>query len=44
LNIPGGVVATVSSDGGNVIVEEPGTVRVTALASTPNLQYAQPAS
>jgi uncharacterized protein YlxW (UPF0749 family) len=44
LNIPGGVVATVSSDGGNVIVDEPGTVRVTALAPTPNLQYAQPAS
>lgn len=44
LNIPGGVVATVGSDGGNVIVNEPGTVRVTALAPTPNLQYAQPAS
>jgi uncharacterized protein YlxW (UPF0749 family) len=44
LNIPGGVVATVGSDGGNVIVDEPGTVRVTALASRPNLQYAQPAS
>jgi uncharacterized protein YlxW (UPF0749 family) len=44
LNIPGGVVATVGSDGGNVIVDEPGTVRVTALAPRPNLQYAQPAS
>ncbi|NUT35167.1 MAG: DUF881 domain-containing protein [Hamadaea sp.] len=44
LNIPGGVVATVSSDGGNVIVEDPGTVTVTVLAAEPNLQYAQPAS
>lgn len=44
LNIPGGVVATVSSDGGNVIVDEPGTVRVTTLAPPPDLQYAQPAS
>lgn len=44
LNIPGGVVATVSSDGGNVIVDEPGTVRITALAPKPNLQHAQPAS
>lgn len=44
LNIPGGVVATVSSDGGNVIVEDPGTVTVSVLAAEPNLQYAQPAS
>jgi uncharacterized protein YlxW (UPF0749 family) len=44
LNIPGGVVATVSSDGGNVIVEDPGKVTVSALAAEPNLQYAQPAS
>jgi uncharacterized protein YlxW (UPF0749 family) len=44
LSIPGGVVAAVASDGGNVIVEEPGTVRVATLAATPNLQYAQPAS
>ncbi|MCP2321853.1 uncharacterized protein YlxW (UPF0749 family) [Hamadaea flava] len=44
LNIPGGVVATVSSDGGNVIVEDPGKVTVSALAAEPDLQYAQPAS
>jgi uncharacterized protein YlxW (UPF0749 family) len=44
LNIPGGVVATVSSDGGNVIVEDPGKVTVSALAAEPTLQYAQPAS
>jgi uncharacterized protein YlxW (UPF0749 family) len=44
LNIPGGVVSTVGSDGGNVIVEDPGTVSITALAMTPGLQYAQPAS
>ena len=44
LNIPGGVVAAVASDGGNVIVDEPGTVRVTALAAAPSLQYARPSS
>jgi uncharacterized protein YlxW (UPF0749 family) len=44
LNIPGGVVAAVGGDGGNVIVEDPGTVSVTALAATPDLQYAQPVS
>ena len=44
LNIPGGVVATVSSDGGNVIVKDPGKVTVSAIAAEPNLQYAQPAS
>ncbi|NUR26837.1 MAG: DUF881 domain-containing protein [Catenulispora sp.] len=44
LNIPGGVVATVGGGGGNVIVDEPGTVTVDALAATPALQYAQPVS
>jgi uncharacterized protein YlxW (UPF0749 family) len=44
LNIPGGVADTVHNAGGNVIVDQPGTVRVTALHLTGNPHYAQPAS
>jgi len=44
LNIPGGVVESVSQDGGTVIVDEPGTVEVDALHQQQPLRYAQPAS
>jgi len=44
LNIPGGVVDTVHNAGGNVIVSQPGTVRVTTLHPTGTPRYAQPAS
>ncbi|OLB76334.1 MAG: hypothetical protein AUI14_19105 [Actinobacteria bacterium 13_2_20CM_2_71_6] len=44
LNIPGGVVDTVHNAGGNVIVNQPGTVRVSALHQTGTPRYAQPAS
>jgi uncharacterized protein YlxW (UPF0749 family) len=43
LNIPGGVVDTVHSAGGNVIVNQPGTVRVSALHQAGTPRYAQPA-
>jgi uncharacterized protein YlxW (UPF0749 family) len=43
LNIPGGVVDRVHNAGGNVIVNEPGTVRVTALHQTAAPRYARPA-
>jgi uncharacterized protein YlxW (UPF0749 family) len=44
LNIPGGVDDTVHNAGGNVIVEQPGTVRVTTLHPADTPHYAQPAS
>jgi uncharacterized protein YlxW (UPF0749 family) len=44
LNIPGGVDDTVRQRGGTVIVQEPGTVAVTALHHAEKLQYARPAS
>lgn len=44
MRIPGGVVALVTSHGGNVIVGEPGTVKVTTLHAPTTLDYAQPAS
>jgi uncharacterized protein YlxW (UPF0749 family) len=44
LNIPGGVVASVSGDGGTVIVQERETVDVTALSAPTELQYARPVS
>ncbi len=44
LNIPGGVADTVHNAGGNVIVDQPGTVRVSALHPTGSPRYAQPAS
>jgi uncharacterized protein YlxW (UPF0749 family) len=44
LNIPGGVVDTVRNAGGNVIVDQPGTVRVAALHPIGAPRYAQPAS
>ena len=44
LNIPGGVVASVSGDGGNVTVEEREVVDVTRCARPPDLQYARPVS
>jgi uncharacterized protein YlxW (UPF0749 family) len=44
LNIPGGVVESVATDGGSVIVEEPGTVEVDALHEQQSLKYAQPVS
>jgi len=43
LTIPGGVADAVARDGGNVIVDEPGEVRVDALHPAENLQYAEPA-
>jgi uncharacterized protein YlxW (UPF0749 family) len=44
LNIPGGVVDTVRQHGGNVIVQESGTVSVTALRQAGALKYAHPTS
>src|SRR5437764_4200253 len=44
LNIPGGVVDNVHSAGGTVIVNQPGTVRISALHQTGSPRYAQPAS
>ncbi|WP_422769554.1 DUF881 domain-containing protein [Plantactinospora sp. WMMC1484] len=44
LNIPGGVVASVSGDGGNVAIEEREVVDVTALSPPKDLQHARPVS
>ncbi|MFY1670655.1 DUF881 domain-containing protein [Plantactinospora sp. WMMB334] len=44
LNIPGGVVASVSGDGGNVAIEEREVVDVTALSPPKELQHARPVS
>ncbi|MEV1289179.1 DUF881 domain-containing protein [Micromonospora sp. NPDC049679] len=44
LNIPGGVVASVSGDGGNVTVQEHEVVDVTALSKPKDLQHARPVS
>lgn len=44
LNIPGGVVASVDGDGGNVIVREREVVDVTALSEPTDLQVARPVS
>ncbi|MFY1650195.1 DUF881 domain-containing protein [Solwaraspora sp. WMMB762] len=44
LNIPGGVVASVSGDGGTVIVEERDVVEVSALSDPSQLRYARPVS
>lgn len=42
LTIPGGVSDAVARDGGTVIVDEPGTVRVTAVHQAEELEYARP--
>ncbi|WP_407566694.1 DUF881 domain-containing protein [Polymorphospora sp. A560] len=42
LNIPGGVVASVTGDGGNVTVQEHEVVDVAALSEQTDLQYARP--
>jgi uncharacterized protein YlxW (UPF0749 family) len=42
LGIPGGPVEVARKDGGNVIVQEPGPVEVTALRDQPDLEYAKP--
>jgi uncharacterized protein YlxW (UPF0749 family) len=44
LNIPGGVVEEVIGDGGNVTVQEPGVVDVTALHAPTSLEHARPVS
>lgn len=44
LNIPGGVVASVRGDGGNVTVEERAVVDVSALAAPVDLRHARPVS
>ncbi|MEO3747600.1 DUF881 domain-containing protein [Plantactinospora sp. B5E13] len=44
LNIPGGVVASVGGDGGNVTIEERDVVEVTAVSPQKDLQYARPVS
>ncbi|WP_326553581.1 DUF881 domain-containing protein [Micromonospora sp. NBC_01813] len=44
LNIPGGVVASVSGDGGTVIVEELDVVDVSTLSEPMQLRYARPVS
>lgn len=44
LNIPGGVVDSVRQHGGTVIVQEPGTVKVTALRQVSTPRYARPVS
>lgn len=42
LNIQGGVIATVTSHDGNVIVSAPGVVDVKTTSPPPNLEYAEP--
>lgn len=42
LRIPGGVEDTVKKDGGTVMVRQPGTVDVTALADAAEPEYAEP--
>jgi uncharacterized protein YlxW (UPF0749 family) len=42
LNIPGGVVASVDGDGGNVIVRDREVVEITALSAPADLQVARP--
>ncbi|MEV4543583.1 DUF881 domain-containing protein [Micromonospora echinaurantiaca] len=44
LNIPGGVVASVASDGGNVIVEDREAAEVSALHAPIKLEHARPVS
>lgn len=44
LNIPGGVVASVRGDGGNVTIEERAVVDVSALAAPVELRHARPVS
>ncbi|MFI5930632.1 DUF881 domain-containing protein [Actinoplanes sp. NPDC051494] len=44
LQIPGGVVASVSQAGGNVTMEQRTTVEVTAVRQPASLQYARPVS
>jgi uncharacterized protein YlxW (UPF0749 family) len=44
LNIPGGVVTSVSGAGGNVAVQDREVVDITALSEPPDLRYARPVS
>ena len=44
LEIPGGVVASVKSDGGSVTMEQRNSVDVTAVREATSLQYARPVS
>jgi uncharacterized protein YlxW (UPF0749 family) len=44
LQIPGGVVASVESDGGSVTMDQRAMVEVTAVRKATNLQYARPVS
>ncbi|MGS2615855.1 DUF881 domain-containing protein [Micromonospora sp. LZ34] len=44
LNIPGGVVASVAGDGGNVIVEDREAAEVSALHAPTKLEHARPVS
>ncbi|MBL7257906.1 DUF881 domain-containing protein [Paractinoplanes lichenicola] len=44
LQIPGGVVASVNSDGGSVTLEQRTLVEVTAIRDAKSMQYARPAS
>lgn len=44
LNIPGGVVASVRGDGGNVTMEERATAEVSALHAPVDLKFARPVS
>ncbi|WP_438861940.1 DUF881 domain-containing protein [Paractinoplanes abujensis] len=44
LQIPGGVVASVNSDGGSVTLEQRTLVEVTAIRDAKTMQYARPAS
>jgi uncharacterized protein YlxW (UPF0749 family) len=44
LTIPGGVDDTVKQAGGNVLVQQPPTVQVTALTQTGTMKYAHPAN
>nr|MDT0657681.1 DUF881 domain-containing protein [Micromonospora sp. DSM 115978] len=44
LNIPGGVVASVGGDGGNVAIQEREVVDVTALSAPGELRHARPVS
>jgi uncharacterized protein YlxW (UPF0749 family) len=44
LQIPGGVVASVASDGGSVTMRQSTSIEVTAVRKPTSLQYARPVS
>ncbi len=44
LRIPGGVIESITDNGGNVTVQEQGVVDVSAIHDTTTLRYARPVS